>query len=219
MHTYDCTFLGLHKWHKHMFEHLGWMAMAKKHGNDLKIKCYLDSIKRLLDCLERKKNNTKDEDRKDDLKVLIDNTKCLDECAKHLLNDSSRNSTKSAKSTKEEHQEKAHDATYQGLHCWMKHKFEKLGWMCLAKKHGNTLKVKCYLDSIERLRASLDKKLKELHEEDRKDDIKILHNDVCILHSAAHKLLGSSKYSHHTKSHKTYTTSRKRTQRRASSWF
>ena len=217
MHTYDCTFLGLHKWHKHMFEHLGWMAMAKKHGNELKIKCYLDSIKRLLECLDRKKNNTKDEDRKDDLKVLIDNTNCLNECAQHLLNNSSRNSKKSVKSVKStyteyqhQHQEKAHDATYQGLHCWMKHKFEKLGWMCLAKKHGNTLKVECYLNSIERLMASLEKKLKELHEEDRKDDIKILYNDVCDLHSVAHKLLGSSKYSR--------TTSRKRT-RKTSSWF
>jgi len=204
-----------------MFEHLGWMAMAKKHNNSLKIKCYLDSIKRLLDCLERKKNNTKDEDRIDDLHVLIDNTKCLDDCAQYLLNDSSHNSNKSSKSIKSiksintEHLAKAHNATYQGLHCWMKHKFEKLGWMCLAKKHGNSLKVQCYLDSIERLMASLEKKLNELHEEDRKDDIKIIRNDVDILQAAAHKLLGNSKYSLHTKSR---ITSRKRT-RRTSSWF
>ena len=218
MHTHDCTFLGLHKWHKHMFEHLGWMAMAKKHGNDLKIDAYLDGIERLDNCLKLKFASTKDEDRKGDLRVLMDNTDCLRVCAKRLLDGSALSSDKQCEA------EKAHEATYHGLHCWMKHKFEKLGWMCLAKKHGNTLKVQAYLDSIERLKASLEKKLNDLNEQDRKNDIKIIQDDVDVLHAAAHKLLGSSvsRYSYkYSRSKKSQTTSRKRTQRtrRTSSWF
>jgi len=212
MHTYDCTFLGLHKWHKHMFEHLGWMAMAKKHGNDLKIRCYMDTIERLMECLKRKMASTKDEDRKGDLQILMDNTDCLRECAKRLLDGTISSDTNDCKSGK------AHEATYQGLHCWMKHKFEKLGWMCLAKKHGNTLKIQCYLDSIERLYASLAKKLEDLHEQDRKDDIKILWNDVCILQGAARKLLGDKISTRGSKSKRSTKTSSKRT-KKASFWF
>jgi hypothetical protein len=204
-----------------MFEHLGWMAMAKKHGNDLKIRTYLDGIVRLKECLERKMASTKDEDRKDDLKVLMDNTDCLSECAHRLLDSVTTSSNKECKSNK------AHEATYHGLHCWMKHKFEKLGWMCLAKKHGNVLKVQCYMDSIERLKASLEKKLQDLHLQDHKDDIKILHEDVCVLHGTAHKLLGckmsshSSKTIRHTKSHKSKCKSKstKKHTKKTSSWF
>ena len=192
MHLHDCTFLGLHKWHNHMFEKLGWMAMAKKHTNSLKITAYLDCIERLYSCLERKIHDTKDYDRKQDLQVLIDNTHCLRECANYLLNSVDAHSDTDCKSGN------AHNATFHGLHKWLKHKFEKLGWMCLAKKHGNILKIQAYMDSIERLKASLEEKLKALDEADRKDDIKILHENVCVLQHAAHKLLIEDNHTHTT---------------------
>ena len=204
MHNYDCTFLGLHKWHDTMFEKLGWMAMAHQHKNELKIKAYKESIQHLLECLQRKHNTIRDLDHKDDLKILIENVQCLQHCAHTLLDGTQHHhSDEDCKSG-----ENSHDATFHGLHHWMKNKYEKLGWMCLAKKHGNTLKIKAYIDSIERLRASLEKKLNSLEEQDRKTDIKILHDDVCVLQCATEKVLGQSKrrtktstrkytYSHH----------------------
>ena len=84
MHTYDCTFHGLHKWHEHMFEHLGWMIMAKEHNSKLKIKAYMDSIQRFLECAAKKIENTRDEDRKDDLAILMKNMpSCQDRWPNH----------------------------------------------------------------------------------------------------------------------------------------
>ena len=186
MHNYNCTFHGLHDWHNAMFEKLGWMAMAQHHHNTLKINAYKEGIQHLLECLHRKHASTRDEDRKDDLAILIDNTKCLEHCANILLEGIEHHlSNKDCISSSHKH-----EATFHGLHKWMKYKFEKLGWMCLAKKHGNTLKIQAYMDSIERLRASLENKLTILEENDRKADIKILHEDVCILQHAAKKVLG-----------------------------
>lgn len=191
MHTHDCTFHGLHKWHNHMFEHLGWMAMAQKHHNQLKMDSFIDSINRLRECLAKKLQKTRDYDRKQDLSILLDNTMCLKDCA-HTLLTSSIVEDKSKCVAGE-----AHEVTNCGLaHC-MKVKFEKLGWMCLAMDHGNHLKVKAYLDSIQRLKASLEKKMKEVKETDRKDDLGILHNDVCVLQGAANKLLTEEGHKHH----------------------
>ena len=57
MHSHDHTFYGLHEWHNYMFEKLGWMAKAQKHGNDLKIASYKDSITRLMKAIEEKIKN------------------------------------------------------------------------------------------------------------------------------------------------------------------
>lgn len=195
MHTYNCTFHGLHKWHNHMFEHLGWMAMAQKHHNQLKIDAFLDGINRLHECLTTKLRKTRDYDRKQDLTILLNNTMCLKDCA-HALCSSTTEEDKSKCDAGQ-----AHEATNCGLGHWMKAKFEKLGWMCLAMDHGNHLKVKSYLDSIQRLKASLEMKIKEVKESDRKDDLKILHDDVCVLQGAAHKLLseeGHKRHMHHS---------------------
>jgi len=176
-----------------MFEKLGWMAMAKKHNHNLKISAYLEGIEHLSKCLDRKLRDTKDYDRRNDLQVLIDNTHCLRDCAHHLLNSETAHSDNDCKSGND-----AHAATFHGLHHWLKHKCKKLGWMCLAKTHGNTLKIQSYMDSIERLASSLEAKLKSLHEADRKNDIKILYEDVCILQGAAHKLLDANVQLHTT---------------------
>ena len=191
MHTNDCTFYGLHKWHNHMFEHLGWMAMAQKHHNQLKMDAFIDGINRLHECLTNKLRKTRDYDRKQDLAILLNNTICLKDCANALMT-SSTTEDKSKCVAGE-----AHEATNCGLAHWMKAKFEKLGWMCLAMDHGNHLKVKAYLDSIQRLKASLEKKIKEVKDVDRKADIGILHDDVCVLQGAAHKLLSEENHKHH----------------------
>jgi hypothetical protein len=186
-----------------MFEQLGWMAMAKKHNNALKISAYLDSINSLGECLERKLRETKDYDRKQDLQVLIENTNCLKNCAHHLLNSDTAHSDTDCKSGH------SHEATFHGLHKWFKRKFEKLGWMCLAKTHGDTLKINAYMDSIERLKASLESKLNALHEADRKGDIKILHVNICVLQHAANKLLIEHNHTHTSYSKKSHNRTKK----------
>ena len=182
-----------------MFEKLGWMAMAQKHHNQLKIDAYMEGIKCLCECLESKLRKTRDADRKDDLRILLENTHCLKACAHALLG--STTTEDKGKCVAGE----GHEATNCGLAHWMKHKFEKLGWMCLAMEHGHHLKVKAYLDSIQRLKASLEMKIKEVHEADRKDDLKILHEDVCILQGAANKLL-SGTHMHHSSHHRSKHT-------------
>ena len=184
MHTYDCTFYGLHKWHKAMFEKLGWMVMAKEHHSDLKLKAYMEGIQHFLMCVEKKIKDTRDEDRKDDLDILMKNVKCLEDCAQKLM-----------KIPSGEHNHKynnpnpGHKATNCGLQKWMVAKYEKLGWMCLAKQHGNMLKIQAYLDSLRSLMASLEKKITEVHEKDRKDDLEITLNNTKILKHNAWILL------------------------------
>ena len=190
MHNHDCTFLGLHEWHNNMFEKLGWMIMAKSHNNDLKINTYIDSIKNLQECLHAKINNTIDQDRKNDLKILLDNTECLNMCINII-----KDLVIEKKYGNECKNGNAHNATFHGLHNWLTHKVEKLGWMCLANYHGNLLKPQCYIDSIMRLKASLEHKINQLHEQDNKDDLQILLIDVCALQHGSHKLFNISHHS------------------------
>lgn len=176
-----------------MFIHLGWMAIAHKHHNQLKIDAFLDGITRLHDCLSKKHEQTQDYDRKQDLVILIENTKCLHDCANKLLISPFTEQYKSKCVAGQ-----AHKATNCGLAHWIRAKFEKLGWMCLAMDHGNHLKVNAYLDSIQRLKASLEKKINEVEELDRKADLKILLDDICVLQDAAHKLLTEESHKHHS---------------------
>ena len=184
MNTYDCTFNGLHKWHEHMFQHLGWMVMAKEHKSGLKIKAYMDSIQRFLACAAKKIENTRDEDRKDDLAILMKNMMCLQECAGRLMTIPVGEHLHKYNLTN-----KGHESTSCGLQRWMVAKYEKLGWMCLAKQHGNMLKIEAYLDSLRCLMASLEKKIKEVEEKDRKDDLEITLNNTKLLKHNAWLLL------------------------------
>lgn len=73
------------------------------------------------------------------------------------------------------------EATFNGLECWTKHMFEKLGWIVLAKNHGHIYKVTSYKKSLGMLKRSLEEKIKATQEQDRVSDLKILHRNVTIL--------------------------------------
>jgi predicted ATP-binding protein involved in virulence len=73
----DATFHGLHEWHKHVFEHLGWMILAKSHGFTDKIAVYKSSLIRLKHAIEEKIKTTREKDRKDDLHILHKNIMTL----------------------------------------------------------------------------------------------------------------------------------------------
>jgi len=74
------------------------------------------------------------------------------------------------------------EATFQGLQEWYKMKFEKLGWMVLAKEKGMYEKVNEYKNSLKRLQKSIEHKLKyHTKDSDRKNDLEIMLYNVEIL--------------------------------------
>ena len=82
---YYATNHGLENWHKHMFEHLGWMILAKDNGYKTKVKGYLESIDHLENALEERLSLIEEEDRKLDMKILLHNVKILKKNANRLL--------------------------------------------------------------------------------------------------------------------------------------
>ena len=73
------------------------------------------------------------------------------------------------------------EATYHGLQEWYTAKFEKLGWMILAKERGMMDKVLSYQNSIHRLHSALDHKIKHMRDKDKKADLIIMKKNVEIL--------------------------------------
>ena len=185
---HECTMNGLNHWFEAKFEKLGWMAIANEYGYDLKVASYLKSISHLKECIKDKIDTVHDLDRKDDLKIMLNHTETLISAAHKLLDSKLVESSKTKKNS--QHVEE-HDATFYGLHKWETKLFERLGWMVLAKNEGNNLKIKAYMDCVHRLKSMLMKKIIQVEEKDRKDDLKILYEDTCILWSAASLLLGN----------------------------
>jgi len=79
------------------------------------------------------------------------------------------------------------DATFHGLHHWHKHLFEELGWMVLAKDRGMTDKVAVYVNSIRRCKMALEQKVAKTRDSDKKQDLKIMHHNICVLLEHAEK--------------------------------
>jgi hypothetical protein len=73
------------------------------------------------------------------------------------------------------------DSTFDGIICWHKRMFEELGWMVLAKERGMSDKVMVYKNSIARLKMAIEQKLADTRDKDRKDDLKVLLHNVCVL--------------------------------------
>ena len=53
------------------------MILAKSHGNDLQINAYKNSVDELINHLNTKHKTIRDKDKKDDIKILLNNTKIL----------------------------------------------------------------------------------------------------------------------------------------------
>lgn len=74
---YSGTYYGIHKWHKAMFEKLGWMVLAEAKGRDYKIATYKKGIDNLIKTIEHVKSEYEDHNKIHDLNVLLMNTKVL----------------------------------------------------------------------------------------------------------------------------------------------
>ena len=71
------TIEGIYEWYKHLFEHLGWMILAKQRGYHDKLFEYKNSIQRLLEAIEHRSKMLHDKDIKKDFEILHDNLSVL----------------------------------------------------------------------------------------------------------------------------------------------
>ena len=79
------------------------------------------------------------------------------------------------------------DYTYPGLVHWYHSMFETLGWMILAKDHGFEDKIATYKKSIQRLKEGIEKKLREIENNDKRQDLEIMLRNVELLINHTHK--------------------------------
>ena len=75
---------GINKWFKSVFEKLGYMILAKSKGMTDKIQVYINSVHRLRQAIEDKKNKVYDADKVEDLRIMSAH---LDVLLKHIHKD------------------------------------------------------------------------------------------------------------------------------------
>jgi hypothetical protein len=71
--------------------------------------------------------------------------------------------------------------TFSELGNLLDHELRHLGYIILAKKHGYMDKVIAYKNSCERLKNCIEVKLKITKDGDKKSDLKIMHENICVL--------------------------------------
>jgi len=77
--------------------------------------------------------------------------------------------------------------TMYDLYHWTKAMYENYGWMILAMKRGHFEKVHAYVTSLRHLMSALNKKIRQMKERDRKDDLRVLKRKVAVLAAKAVK--------------------------------
>lgn len=78
---YEVTMNSLERWHRHLFQHFGWMILAKSKGYKYKIATYKKSIGEFL---KSAKQLAKENNRSRDIKILFKHAKVLRTFAKML---------------------------------------------------------------------------------------------------------------------------------------
>jgi hypothetical protein len=81
-HTKKCKFQAttqaLIKWYVSIYEKLGWMVLAKQKGLKFKLEYYKKSIQLLKEELICKINSVQDYDKRNDLRIILDNVIILE---------------------------------------------------------------------------------------------------------------------------------------------
>jgi hypothetical protein len=75
-----------------------------------------------------------------------------------------------------------HANTFNGLHNWYNAKFEKLGWMVLAKAKGDYSKVATYKKGLKHLLTSIEHVMNEYVDIDKQHDLQVLHSNIQALY-------------------------------------
>jgi len=73
------------------------------------------------------------------------------------------------------------EMTFCALSSWYRTEFEKLGWMILAHNKGMNEKVQCYQMSLKTLLESIELKIKDVKDSDKKHDLELMHHNLKIL--------------------------------------
>ena len=81
----DVTMHGLKRWYEELFEHYGWMVLAKNKNMTDKVAMYKKSLMRLEEKLQCKMTNLHEIDRKNDIHIMYDNVKILCDYANKQL--------------------------------------------------------------------------------------------------------------------------------------
>lgn len=82
-----------------------------------------------------------------------------------------------------------HSSTFHGLNKWHNAKFEKLGWMVLAKAKGHDFKIIAYKKGIYHLIKSIEHVMDEYSDHDRKHDLHVLLMNAKVLEAYVNKHL------------------------------
>lgn len=82
---FETTFYGLEQWYVHTYKHLGWMLLAKHDKVDYKLTAYLKSFDELKRALVEKQKTTQDEDRREDLRIMLEKVRATEPTIKKLL--------------------------------------------------------------------------------------------------------------------------------------
>lgn len=79
-----------------------------------------------------------------------------------------------------------HNTTFNGLNEWYKHVFEKFGWLILCLNETNDHaqdKFKHYVKKILNLREKIGTKIKEVQDNDKRNDLIIMQEHLDILYN------------------------------------
>ena len=81
---YEVTMNSLTRWHKHLFEHFGYMILAKAKGYGYKVTTYKKSINEFVKAADKLLSEYSEENRKHDIKILSKQVKVLRHFSKML---------------------------------------------------------------------------------------------------------------------------------------